>query len=196
MGSVLINMLKTLQRPYQLDSKKTAYSYKSDHRNGKFGLHGAEKLFEYAFRNKTHDRNFTQSLNHRKSQELRKKEKYLTLELRIKIKNLDREMRNLKRYDEKLQSQIGVESKQIQALRRRTENQCRQISERHTKSDTAFLRKQTIHAQNAYMTTGGRNDLSKREIKSAIDLTEMNKARLQANLAKTSSNFYLKNHFD
>lgn len=105
-------------------------------------------------------------------------------------------MRHLRRYDEKLKSQIGVESKHIQALRRRTENQCRQITERHTKSDTALLRKQTIHAQNAYMTTGGRNELSKREIKSAIDLTEMNKARLQANLAKTSSNFYLKNHLD
>ena len=105
-------------------------------------------------------------------------------------------MRHLRRYDEKLKSQIGVESKHIQALRRRTENQCRQITERHTKSDTALLRKQTIHAQNAYMTTGGRNELSKQEIKSAIDLTEMNKARLQANLAKTSSNFYLKNHLD
>ena len=45
--SALINMLKTLHRPYQLDSKKSVYSYKSDHRNGKFGLNGAEKLFDY-----------------------------------------------------------------------------------------------------------------------------------------------------
>ena len=77
-----------------------------------------------------------------------RQKKHLTLEYKMKFQKIDREMKEMQKYLQKLQNYKTQESKEITSLKRRCKNQRALLDQSRARSELSFKRRQTIAANN------------------------------------------------